>query len=69
MWQWVIATEDRSAAAFTTHTVCRTGKKAKTPPQCNYWKCANKDCSECDKDDIPESKGYATSKKDATSKK
>ena len=47
MWQWVIATEDRSAAAFTTHTVCRTGDKADTPPECNYWMCANKDCSKC----------------------
>lgn len=47
LWQWVIATEDKSAMAFTDHTICRTGSLWNTPPACNYWDCKNASCSEC----------------------
>ena len=47
LWQWVIATADRSAEAFTNHTVCRTGILWNTPPACNHWECANASCSLC----------------------
>jgi hypothetical protein len=39
LWQYVISTEDLSAAAFTPHTVCRRGKLALTPPKCPYYAC------------------------------
>ena len=47
LWQWVIATQDYSYAAFTPHTVCRSGKYAFMPPACPFWNCANYDCTEC----------------------
>ena len=39
LWQYVVSTEDMTAAAFTPHTVCRRGKLAFTPPQCPYYAC------------------------------
>ena len=47
LWQWVITTEDYSTAAFTAHTVCRTGDLAFKSPNCAYWDCDNADCSKC----------------------
>ena len=47
LWQWVISTEDYSVAAFTPHTVCRTGDLAFKAPECAFHLCANYDCSEC----------------------
>ena len=50
LWQWVIATADKSAEAFTTHTVCRTGSLWNTPPACNHWECDNASCDVCKHD-------------------
>ena len=47
LWQWVISTEDYSTAAFTAHTICRTGDLAFRSPDCSFWDCANADCSKC----------------------
>ena len=47
LWQWVIATADKSAEALTDHTVCRTGILWNTPPKCNYWECFNASCEVC----------------------
>ena len=47
LWQYVIATEDYSAAAFTPHTICRRGKLAFTPPKCPYYACKDDQCEEC----------------------
>ena len=47
LWQWVISTSDYSVSAFTSHTVCRTGKLAREEPVCNFWDCANDECSVC----------------------
>ena len=49
LWQYVIATEDYSAAAFTPHTICRRGKLAFTPPKCPYYACLDDQCEECAK--------------------
>ena len=45
--QWVISTSDYNVAAFTPHTVCRTGKLAFQSPQCPFMLCDNHDCSVC----------------------
>ena len=47
LWQWVLETEDHGTAAFTSHTVCRFDKKARSPPKCNWFECENEDCSRC----------------------
>mgnify|MGYP001311921444 CR=1 FL=1 len=47
LWQWVISNQDGSVNAFTPHTVCRTGDKAFKAPECQFWDCANADCSKC----------------------
>ena len=47
LWQWVVSTEDYSSAAFTPHTICRTGDLAFTEPSCSFWDCDNGDCSKC----------------------
>ena len=47
LWQYVIATEDYSAAAFTPHTICRRGKLAFTPPKCPYYACLDDQCEKC----------------------
>ena len=39
LWQWVLSTSDYTTAAFTSHTVCRTGELAFTPPSCHWDDC------------------------------
>jgi len=41
LWQWVLSTSDYSTAAFTSHTVCRTGRLARTPPSCSMGDCGD----------------------------
>ena len=53
LWQWVISTQDYTVAAFTPHTVCRTGDLAFRAPECPFWSCANFDCSECKQPSAP----------------
>ena len=47
LWQWVMSTSDYQVAAFTPHTVCRTGDLAFMSPQCPFQLCDNFDCSVC----------------------
>ena len=49
LWQWVISSEDYGVAAYTPHTICRTGELAFTEPDCSFWDCKNADCSSCKK--------------------
>ena len=39
LWQWVLSTSDFSTSAFTAHTICRTGKLARTQPSCAFDDC------------------------------
>lgn len=50
LYQWVISTSDHSASAFTSHTVCRTGKLARIEPSCSFLDCFNDECSLCKSD-------------------
>jgi len=55
LWQWVLSTSDYSTAAFTSHTVCRTGKLARTPPSCSFDDCdygTDDQCTSCKSDKI-----------------
>jgi len=47
LWQWVLATSDYSTSAFTSHTLCRTGELARTPPSCSFDECDDAQCTVC----------------------
>jgi len=47
LWQWVLSTSDYGTSAFTSHTVCRTGKLARTPPSCSFGDCEDDQCTKC----------------------
>jgi len=52
LWQWVLSTSDYGTSAFTAHTVCRTGKLARTPPNCSFDDCEDDQCEICKSDKI-----------------